>query len=66
MCIENVQYMRTMASELAALAEGNKLDTLAFLFRMAEEEAKEMIGDGDAQGNKPVHVFEHGRKVIKK
>jgi hypothetical protein len=39
---ENVKYMRDMARDLAKMAETEGLSFLAYIFRMAEEEANQL------------------------
>jgi hypothetical protein len=46
MLIENVEYLRDLAHELAELARSEELGVLALLFQMAEIEAKGVVGEG--------------------
>lgn len=50
MHIQKAKYLHDMALELAAMAESEGLDTLAYLFRMAEIEAKELIENDGPKG----------------
>lgn len=44
MNVETLRYMRAMARELASLADKQKMPLLAYIFRMAEMAANELIG----------------------
>jgi|HubBroStandDraft_1064217.scaffolds.fasta_scaffold830502_1 hypothetical protein len=48
---ETLEYLHSMAKELAVLAETQEIGFLAYIFRLAEQGARDLLGDEAEEGD---------------